>query len=83
MIDLKPCPFCGEDAYFREIHVYIDRAWAVECKACKARTSMFMVDHPMHTSKGLDESTRYTEDEAQSKAAEAWNRRADDAEQSR
>ncbi len=76
--DLKPCPFCGGIAEYRERRVYLDHAWTVECGHCHAKTEMYMVDHPVHTSNGLDESTRYTEEQALAKAADAWNRRASD-----
>ena len=33
------------------------------------------VDHPKFTANGLDESTRYTEEQAKQRVADVWNRR--------
>lgn len=79
-IELKPCPFCGGEAIFKERHIYIDKGYVVECVQCGARTTVVLVDHPKFTADGLDESTRYTEEQAKEKAAEKWNVRATDGE---
>ena len=64
MAELKPCPFCGGEA-FVDIHSYweietqgfTDRTYGVVCGDCHMQTRQFF----------------YTENEA----IEAWNRRVD------
>lgn len=79
--ELKPCPFCGGAAIFKETHIYIEKGYVVKCVQCDAKTTVVLVDHPKFTANGLDESTRYTEEQAKEKAAEKWNRRATDGEE--
>ena len=76
---LKPCPFCGSDASIKSGNLYMDVAYRVECSKCFAMTARFLVNHPKVdlTDGTLDESTRYTEEQAKKKAIEAWNRRED------
>ena len=76
-IQLKKCPFCGGEAeLLTNHHVYLDDARVVRCVRCKCKTSSVLVNHPKLTADGLDESTRYTTEEAEQKAAELWNARA-------
>lgn len=77
-VELKPCPFCGGEAELRHGNLYVDRVVLVRCTKCHARTDFVWIDHPsIKASTGkLDESTRYTEQQAIDKATEAWNRRA-------
>lgn len=78
MIKLKRCPFCGGEAKVIDTNVYHDKAKRVRCTVCGAYTGAELVDHPEIKFAGLDESTRYTEQQAAEKAAERWNRRDGD-----
>ena len=75
--ELKPCPFCGGKAELKEGTVYMDRCIRARCTNSCVSTKPILIDHPALTYYGLDESTRYTEEQAKQKAAELWNRRAD------
>ena len=77
--DLKPCPFCGGEAEVRDGHIYLIDTKIVSCKKCHVRTNPVSIDHPSFNANGLDESTRYTPEQATRKACEMWNRRANDA----
>lgn len=74
-IKLKKCPFCGGEAEIVKTHVYLDEARRVMCTACQATTQRVLVNHPMMRGDGLDESTRYTAEQAEEKVAEFWNAR--------
>ena len=74
-IKLKPCPFCGSEAKVADTTAYLDKAVVVRCSGCNCATNRVLIDHPMMNSNGLDESTRYTRDQAIGKVAELWNRR--------
>ena len=78
-IKLKPCPFCGGAAEIVECNVYLDKARRVRCTHCGVSTPPVLVDHPAYTADSspyLDESTRYSAEQASEKVAERWNRRA-------
>lgn len=77
-IKLKRCPFCGGAAELvKNHHVYLDDARMVRCLHCYCRTASILVNHPKMGGDGkLDESTRYTEAQAEVKVAELWNVRA-------
>ena len=75
--ELKPCPFCGGEAEVREGFVYADNAVLIRCQKCFVKTEKVLINHPKITYYGTDESTRYTKEQAIQKAAEIWNRRAD------
>jgi Lar family restriction alleviation protein len=77
-MELKPCPFCGGEAEVINTMFYKDKGRRVKCKKCFAVCTFFLIDHPRLTPNGLDESTRYTEEQATQKAVEAWNRRVTD-----
>lgn len=74
-IKLKSCPFCGGEAEVRKITMYLKEARAVACKDCGTRTRLIFVDLPALTDDGVDESTRYTAEQAEKLAVERWNRR--------
>ena len=79
---LKSCPFCDGEAELKHGKVYIDEIVFVRCKAygCHARTDFVFINHPSldpRTGK-LDETTRYTIEQAENIAISRWNRRAND-----
>lgn len=74
-IKLLPCPFCGSEAKVADTTAYLDKAVVVRCSGCNCATKRVLIDHPMMNSNGLDESTRYTRDQAAEVAAKIWNRR--------
>ena len=74
-IELKRCPFCGGEAELKEGKVYIDRCIRARCKNGCVSSKPILIDHPRVTTDGLDESTRYTEEQAKQEAAKMWNRR--------
>ena len=79
-IALKPCPFCGGEAEVIHTRVYLDEARRVGCTLCHVVTPAVLVNHPAYTENSFgkpDESTRYTAERAEEKAAEVWNRRVD------
>ena len=63
MENLKPCPFCGGKAFIENGYVGIERVVFVKCDECKVRMPNVYV------------RASYC---ANDKAAEAWNRRAND-----
>lgn len=75
-ITLKNCPFCGGEAEIKKTHVLLDEARRVRCTVCNASTSPALINHPKMGGGGkLDESTRYTAEQAEAKVAELWNTR--------
>lgn len=73
--DAKSCPCCGGDAEIKESAIYGENLVFVRCKSCGLRTRPVIVDHPVLTKNGLDESTRYTAEEARAVAISLWDRR--------
>ena len=74
-VELKPCPFCGGQAVYDKVNLYLDAGWRVKCTKCTLQTMYVIVNHPYLTSNGLDESTRYTTEQAKQMVADVWNRR--------
>lgn len=77
-IELKKCPFCGGEAKIKKTHVYLDEARRVGCSVCHMTTAPVLIDHPAYTERSageLDESTRYTAEQAERIAAKLWNKR--------
>lgn len=76
---LKPCPFCGAPAELVECRVYRATGWKVKCIRCKTATEGVYIDLPKTRCGAcgpfLDETTRYTSDQAADLAARTWNRR--------
>lgn len=77
-IKLKRCPCCGGEAQIGNVRSFLGKGIYVKCKNCELRTEVILVDNPVLKCVGLDESTRYTEEQAVEKSAEIWNRRVDD-----
>lgn len=77
MTELKACPFCGGEATYGKVLGFSCEGRCVKCIKCGARSVPHMIDLPRMTENGLDERTRYDEEQAKEKAAEAWNRRVD------
>ena len=71
----KSCPCCGGDVEVKQSSIYGEEIIFVRCKNCGLRTKPVVVDHPVLTKNGLDETTRYTADEAKETALAIWNRR--------
>ena len=74
MGELKPCPFCGGKPYLETRHrTFINakttRVAFVRCTACEARTQRFAL---------IDFGCTSFSYEANKRAAEAWNRRAEE-----
>ena len=67
-IELMPCPFCGGKAEIRDCLCYLDNAVLIRCSKCFVKTEKILIDHPSYTIDGLDESTRYTREQAIEKA---------------
>jgi hypothetical protein len=74
-IKLKPCPFCGGEAQIKDTHVYMDEAIKIYCSRCACSIFPVLINHPRLTARGLNESTRYTREQAINEAAKKWNRR--------
>lgn len=74
MDKLKSCPFCGGEAYLEMSHRAFIKARTtkvafVRCTVCEARSGRVPLSDYGCTSRSI---------EANNKAIEAWNRRAED-----
>ena len=63
MAELKPCPFCGHEAFAEPSKVRKGYECVIQCSGCLA--CMLSITHD-------------TEEEAEEAAIAAWNRRAND-----
>lgn len=73
---LKPCPFCGGEAVLMDGRIYCYETKFVSCTICHAKTVPVVINFPNVSVNGVDESTRYTAEQAGQKACELWNARA-------
>jgi len=73
---VESCPHCGSKAELIKCRVYCADAWRVACTACGITTPRIMINHPFVTGKGLDESTRYSSEQAAAIAVAKWNSKA-------
>lgn len=78
MTELEACPFCGGAAQIADVLAYVSDGVRIRCTDCGASTVMQLIDHPQMNSNGLDESTRYTREQAIAIVVEKWNRRVKD-----
>jgi len=76
---LKPCPFCGEEAYFWSC----DRLINIGCKKCSYHRhfhglvqSEINTGVPIHYESGEISTTEWYDKDAHEKAIEAWNKRS-------
>lgn len=79
MIDLKPCPFCGERATFElvtaEMHNGVSEyRLMVKCGNCEIHSGKSYV-----VRKKFQNGTFITIEDERDKAVEEWNRRVNDA----
>ena len=65
MAELKPCPFCGNEGTLVTRYLNRGKMVAVLCQDCGASARAFLTED------------YFIEDEAERKAIEAWNRRAE------
>ena len=75
-LELKACPCCGGKAEIRDFQFFLDDGIKIRCTDCGLQTAGTPIDHPLLTPDGLDESTRYTREQAIDIEVEKWNRRA-------
>lgn len=81
MAELKPCPFCGGEAY----EDACDRIIRIGCKACKYNRAFHgLVQSEINTgvpiiyTGGEVSDSEWYDQYAHERAYEAWNRRAED-----
>ena len=67
--DLKPCPFCGGEAY---LMLKDKNCWYVTCDSCSASSEGYIPSdvYPWSAYDAIQDAVN--------KAVEAWNRRAND-----
>ena len=75
--EIEKCPCCGGKAEIVRGETFGVRRSSVRCTECGLESRKIFVDKPVLTTKGLDESTRYSESEATRMAVDLWNRRVD------
>lgn len=68
MTELKPCPFCGDEAYYSHNE---DWVWTVKCSRCGAEISRTQFRY------SVDENTLKEDRDA---VIRCWNQRVGDAE---
>lgn len=72
---LKPCPFCGGKAEVSDVISMRRDGKTIKCTKCNARSKYVFIDSPILNCNGLDESTRYTAEQAVAIVTDLWNRR--------
>ena len=75
-IELKPWPWCGGKAEFKESRVYMDVGISVRCTECNLHTKVTLYDCIYQYFHG-EKNVLITKESAYREVAEAWNRRAD------
>ena len=79
MENISFCPHCGGKAEIKKTFVCLDEVRFVRCKEWGCRTKFVIINHPTFAIKDgeavLDESTRYSEEEAENLAITIWNKR--------
>ena len=70
MAELLPCPFCGGIAGISVAPLWGTEGFVVKCKECFATSKRVIANHPNAMGTGI-----LTEEQAKTKAIEAWNRR--------
>lgn len=80
MAELKPCPFCGGEAVITDVMAFRSDGKRVKCTTCYAGSMYVLINHPKLNlfDNSVDESTRYTAEQAEQKVTELWNRRVVD-----
>ena len=78
MVRLKPCPFCGGEAAIGDVMTFRHEGKRIKCTKRYAGTMYVLIDAPKVNllDNTVDESTRYTEEQAIQRAIELWERRA-------
>ena len=81
MAELKPCPFCGGEGEVSDVISFRRDGKTIKCTKCGARSKYVFIDSPILDYTGLNESTRYTEEQAVQIVTDLWNSRAEDGKQ--
>lgn len=66
---LKPCPFCGGEAFLRETRMYASPSVVVKCSNCHAQTEIFLAGYDVLEERNISAM------EAGNKAVKCWNSR--------
>lgn len=75
--DIPDCPFCGGESKYKLFLFYGGRGIAVRCSKCLATSRVIKINCPKVTVNGVDESTRYTEQQAKEIARNLWSCRVE------
>lgn len=69
----RNCPCCGGTAKVQDTALWLTPAVFILCTSCGLQTARVLIDNPKLGPNGLDESTRYTREQAIQIAAAKWN----------
>lgn len=72
---IRNCPCCNGRAEVKHTKIYYTDAIRIRCTECQLTTSPVAINHPQIKATGLDETTRYTEQQAIQISIDKWNRR--------